>query len=125
MALGDPGAVIGRLSASDAALWEAMGEATPRYTPTPTPGAANELRAVETITASLGQRLLPWQRWTVRVLTEKRADDPRRYRVVNVLSWTSRVRYPSVTRSCTRRSARIAASSRASADHTAGGTAIE
>lgn len=75
----------GDLAPADAALWAAMGEATPRYTPAPTPGAANELRAVETITASLGQRLLPWQRWTVRVLTEKRADDPRRYRFPEVL----------------------------------------
>lgn len=73
------------LAPADAALWAAMGQATPRFTPTPTPGAANELRAVETITATLGQKLLPWQRWTVRVLTEKRRDDPRRYRFPEVV----------------------------------------
>lgn len=68
------------LAPDDRALWDAMGAATPSYSPMPTPGAPNELRAVEVVCRAIGTPLLPWQRWAVRVITEKRADDPRRYR---------------------------------------------
>ena len=71
---------VAALARDDRALWDAMGAATPAYSPMPTPGAPNELPAVEVVCRAIGTPLLPWQRWAVRVITEKRADDPRRYR---------------------------------------------
>lgn len=63
---------VDALAPEDRALWEAMGRATPRFSPTPTPGAANELQAVRMAVGAIGQRLIPWQAWSARVLTEKR-----------------------------------------------------
>lgn len=71
---------VADLAPEDRALWEAMGAAAPAFSPMPSPGAPNELRAVEVVCRALGTPLLPWQRWAVRVITEKRVDDPRRYR---------------------------------------------
>ena len=68
------------LAAGDRALWDAMGAAVPVCSPMPSPGAPNELAAVEVVCRAVGTPLLPWQRWAVRVITEKRLDDPRRYR---------------------------------------------
>lgn len=68
------------LAPEDRALWEAMGKATPRFSSMPTPGARHELKAVETIARIVGKPLMPWQRWEYRVLTERRADRPDRYR---------------------------------------------
>ena len=72
------------LAVGDRALWDAMGAAVPACSPMPTPGAPNELRAVEVVCRAVGTPLLPWQRWAVRVITEKRVDDPRRYRFPDV-----------------------------------------
>ena len=71
---------VAALARDDRALWDAMGAAAPAYSPMPTPGAPNELPAVEVVCRAIGTPLLPWQRWAVRVITEKRVDDPRRYR---------------------------------------------
>lgn len=59
------------LSVEDAALWEAMGAAKPRFSPTPTAGAVNELAAARAVAVMIGKPLLPWQEWTLRVGTEK------------------------------------------------------
>lgn len=69
-----------KLTPADRALWEAMGKAKPLHSPAPLPGAPNELAAIEKVARAVGKPLLPWQRWQFRVLTEKFADDPRRYR---------------------------------------------
>lgn len=78
------------LAPADRALWDAMGDATPRFSSMPTPGAAHELAAVERTTAILGQRLLPWQRWATRVITEKSMSDPRRYRFPDITTTVNR-----------------------------------
>ena len=62
---------VSSLAPEDAALWEAMGSATPRWSHLPTPGAEHELRAVRMVAKALGKSLLPWQEWVVRVGTEK------------------------------------------------------
>lgn len=68
------------LAPADRELWQAMGEATPRFTSSPTPGAAHELAACRAVAAMLGTPLMPWQEWTIRLVTERRLDDPTRYR---------------------------------------------
>lgn len=68
------------LSPADRQLWDAMGEAAPRWSTSPTPGACHELGACRAVAAMLGTPLLPWQEWVARIATERRADDPRRYR---------------------------------------------
>ncbi len=68
------------LAAEDRALWDAMGEAVPRFTDWPTPGAPHELHANRAVARMLGTPLTPAQQWTLRVATERRIDDPRRYR---------------------------------------------
>lgn len=73
-------AEVEALAPADRALWDAMGDATPTFTMWPTPGALNELHAVATVSEAISRPLIPWQRWAVRVITEKRLDDPRRYR---------------------------------------------
>ncbi len=71
---------VGRLAPADRVLWEAMGDAVPLVSPVPTPGARHELHRADPLAAALGSPLMPWQRWAIRVLSEKRADDARRYR---------------------------------------------
>jgi phage terminase large subunit-like protein len=62
------------------AYWESiLGSALPRKATKPTPGAKNELAAVERVAAELGTPLLPWQRYVTRVMTEKNADGSYRY----------------------------------------------
>ena len=65
------------LAAEDRKLWEALGEAKPRWTHWPTPGAKHELEATRMALKALDQDLLPWQAWVIRLLTEKRPDSPR------------------------------------------------
>lgn len=48
-----------------------LGEAQPLYTSLPTPGAKHELAACEKVAGALGLKLLPWQRFFLRVVTEK------------------------------------------------------
>lgn len=59
-----------------------LGDAQPLYSTAPTPGAANELAQVEKVAAALGTPLLPWQRFFIRVATEKNPDGSYRYRNV-------------------------------------------
>lgn len=68
------------LAPADLELWAAMGRAAPRWSSSPTPGARHELDACRLTAAMLGTPLLPWQEWIVRLATERRTDDPRRYR---------------------------------------------
>jgi phage terminase large subunit-like protein len=67
------------LAPEDRALWDAMGEATPRFTTWPTPGAPSELDANRMVARALGTPLMPAQEWTIRIATEKRRGS-RRYR---------------------------------------------
>lgn len=75
-----PADAIEALAPADRALWDAMGEAVPTWSVMPTPGAQNELGSVRAVCEAIGTPLLPWQAWAVRVITEKRIEDPRRYR---------------------------------------------
>lgn len=59
-----------------------LGDAQPLNVTLPTPGAPNELAKVEKIAAAIGTPLLPWQRYFIRVATEKRPDGSYRYRSV-------------------------------------------
>lgn len=78
------------LAPDDRRLWDAMGDATPRFSVMPTPGAPSELPAVEVITRKIGTPLIPWQAWAARVMTERRIDDPRRYRWPDILTTVER-----------------------------------
>ena len=71
---------VDRLAPADRALWESMGNAKPRFSPMPTPGARHELAAVQMAAKAVGQPLIPWQAWAARVSTEFSMSDPRRYR---------------------------------------------
>lgn len=71
---------VAALSPADRRLWDAMGEAKPRYTVWPTAGACHELGACRVTAKMLGTPLMPWQEWTARIATERRLDDVRRYR---------------------------------------------
>lgn len=68
------------LAPADRQLWDAMGAATPLWSVMPTPGACHELGACRATAQMLGTPLLPWQEWYARLATERRLDDPRRYR---------------------------------------------
>src|SRR5690606_37616971 len=68
------------LAPADRELWDAMGAATPQWSPMPTPGAQHELLACRAIALMLNTPLMPWQEWYCRIATERRTDDPRRYR---------------------------------------------
>lgn len=57
-----------------------LGEAQPLHATLPTPGAPNELAAIEKTARMLGTPLLPWQRFVARVLTEKNPDGSYRYK---------------------------------------------
>lgn len=59
-----------------------LGDAQPLHATLPTPGAKNELAAVERVAAELGTPLLPWQRYVTRVMTEKLPDGSYRYPTV-------------------------------------------
>lgn len=53
------------------AYWLAqLGTAQPLYASLPTPGAKNELAQCEKVAAALGIKLLPWQRFVIRVISE-------------------------------------------------------
>lgn len=67
------------LAPEDRDLWDAMGDAVPVWSPMPRPGATHELHAVDVVTRALGTPMIPWQRWAVRVMTERSAADPRRF----------------------------------------------
>lgn len=68
------------LSAEDAALWAAMGKATPRNSTIPTPGAKHDLKAIQLIAKTLGRPLMPWQAWAARIVSERHPDNPQRFR---------------------------------------------
>lgn len=72
------------------ALLEALGDAQPAYCTKPTPGAQHELAQARIIGASLGTPLYPWQALMTRIATERRSDDPRRYRWPIVIITTPR-----------------------------------
>lgn len=61
---------------------ETLGEAVPTYATMPTPGAKNELAKCEKMSVALGQQLLPWQRFFLRVATELNSDGSYRYPTV-------------------------------------------
>lgn len=54
--------------------------ARPRFWTRPTPGALHEAGAIARLAVVLGRPLMPWQYLVMRVGTERRLDDPRRYR---------------------------------------------
>ncbi|UVJ37978.1 phage terminase family protein [Arthrobacter sp. CJ23] len=63
-----------------AGYWlDTLGAAQPLYATQPTPGAKNELAIVERVAQELGTPLLPWQKYVVRVATEKNPDGSYRY----------------------------------------------
>jgi len=70
------------LAPEDRALWDALGDAKPRYTPWPTPGAAHDLRQVEIVSDALGTPLMPWQRWEARIVTEYSSPGEYRFKLV-------------------------------------------
>lgn len=72
------------------ALLEALGEAQPKYFTKPTPGAVNDLAAARVVAQALGTPLFPWQALTIRIASERRHDDPRRYRWPLVIITTPR-----------------------------------
>lgn len=59
-----------------------LGDAQPLHTTLPTPGAPNELAKVEVVAAQLKTPLLAWQRYFIRVATEKNPDGSYRYPTV-------------------------------------------
>ncbi|AOT26101.1 terminase [Arthrobacter phage Prospero] len=61
-------------------LLAALEQSTARYATKPTPGAPNELGQILGTAKLLGRQLMPWQIEVARVASEKRVDDPRRYR---------------------------------------------
>ena len=61
-------------------LVAALEESTATYATRPTPGAPNELKQILGTARLLGRQLMPWQVQVARVASEKRIDDPRRYR---------------------------------------------
>jgi hypothetical protein len=65
---------------TDQELLDDLGEAVPARFTKPTPDAPHDLPAVELIAKALGTPLMPWQRLVARVATERRLDDPRRFR---------------------------------------------
>lgn len=67
-----------------------LGDAQPAYFTKPTPGAPNDLKKVEVVARALGKPLIPWQRLAARIQTERRIDDPRRYRWPIVIITTPR-----------------------------------
>ncbi|MFE4078214.1 hypothetical protein [Paenarthrobacter sp. YIM B13468] len=58
---------------------ETLGSAQPLHATQPTPGAKHELAIVERVAKELGTPLLPWQRFVVRVATEKSPDGSYRF----------------------------------------------
>ena len=67
-----------------------LGDAQPKYFTKPTPGAVNDLEAARIIGKALGTPLFPWQALVIRVMSERRADDPTRYRYPRVIITTPR-----------------------------------
>ncbi|UVK60155.1 terminase [Arthrobacter phage Kels] len=61
-------------------LQAALAGSTAAYATRPTPGAPHELREILGTAKLLGRQLMPWQVQVSRVASEKRVDDPRRYR---------------------------------------------
>lgn len=59
-----------------------LGDAQPTFATLPTPGAPNELAAIELVAAMLKTPLLPWQRFVARVITEKLPDGSYRFPTV-------------------------------------------
>lgn len=72
--------LLAELAPADLELWRGMGPAVPRYSPMPRAGARHELAACEAVGVMLGTPLTPWERWFARIATERRLDDPSRYR---------------------------------------------
>ena len=52
----------------------------PRFATAPTPGAPNDLHQIIVTAKALGTPLMPWQKQVARVASERRADDPQRFR---------------------------------------------
>lgn len=62
---------VSLLADEDRALWEALGDAKPSRSPLPKPGAPNELNAALASAEMIGKPLIPWQRWVMRLATER------------------------------------------------------
>lgn len=71
-------------------LFDALGEAQPAYCTRPTRGAPNDLAKVRIVAEALGKPLIPWQALAARIITERRIDDPARYRWPVVVLTTPR-----------------------------------
>lgn len=59
-----------------------LGTAQPLYTHWPTPGSPNELAKCEKVAGVLGIKLLPWQRFFLRLITEKLPSGAYRFQTV-------------------------------------------
>lgn len=71
-------------------LLAALGDAQPAYFTKPTEGAPHALAQVRVMARALGKPLIPWQELVVRIASERRLDDPRRYRWPIVILSTPR-----------------------------------
>jgi phage terminase large subunit-like protein len=68
------------IAPADRGLYEALGDALPRFATVPTPGARHDLERVVLTANALGTPLMPWQQLVARVTTERRLDNPDEYR---------------------------------------------
>lgn len=71
-------------------LLDALGDAQPSYFTKPTPGAPHMLPQARVLARTLGTPLIPWQALAIRVLSERRVDDPTRFRWPVVIVTTPR-----------------------------------
>lgn len=71
-------------------LLAALGDAQPAYYTRPTEGAPNQLAQARVMARALGTPLIPWQALALRIMSERRVDDPRRFRWPVVIITTPR-----------------------------------
>ncbi|MBM7052224.1 terminase large subunit domain-containing protein [Rothia sp. ZJ1223] len=89
------------LAPEDRALYEQLAPALPRNTTIPAPGAKHDLAAVESVSNMLQTPLMPWQKWFVRLATERAVDNPNRYRYKYVLCTVPRQSGKTTAMRCT------------------------
>lgn len=71
-------------------LLDSLGDAQPAYYTKPTEGAPHQLAQARVMARALGTPLIPWQDLAVRIMSERRVDDPRRFRWPVVIITTPR-----------------------------------
>lgn len=72
--------MLENLAPEDRALYESLGQAKPRHTTWPTPGATHDLPATVATSKILQTPLMPWQKWVARIASERHPVDPTRYK---------------------------------------------